>query len=220
MFYGFEDDPDLIFADIHEDGRYLYPGTGAESETGGGRARGTKLNIPMQPGAGDVEFKRAWSRIESYVDHAKPEFILFQCGADSLEGGSGNDTLYANRADDPGATDDGADTLDGGDGEDVLHLAGGDTGTGGMGADSFLVHDPDDSGTGFEITDFDPAEDIVTVFYTPQIDPETDEPVDPVLELVTTPDETGATLLLNGVEIGLITGGQTLTVADIALIPA
>ena len=29
VFYGFVDDPDLIFADIHEDGRYLYPGTGA-----------------------------------------------------------------------------------------------------------------------------------------------------------------------------------------------
>ena len=31
MFYGFEDDPDLIFADIHEDGRNLYPGTGARN---------------------------------------------------------------------------------------------------------------------------------------------------------------------------------------------
>jgi acetoin utilization protein AcuC len=86
MFYGFEDDPDLIFADIHEDGQYLYPGTGAESETGTGRARGTKLNIPLQPGAGDEEFGRAWERVEAYLDHARPEFILFQCGADSLAG--------------------------------------------------------------------------------------------------------------------------------------
>ena len=38
VFYGFEDDPDLIFADIHEDGRYLYPGTGAVTETGRGPA--------------------------------------------------------------------------------------------------------------------------------------------------------------------------------------
>ncbi len=28
VYYAFEDDPDLIFADIHEDGKYLYPGTG------------------------------------------------------------------------------------------------------------------------------------------------------------------------------------------------
>lgn len=86
MFYGFEDDPDLIFADIHEDGRYLYPGTGAASETGIGRARGSKLNIPLAPGAGDAEFRQAWARVEEYLDRSQPEFVLFQCGADSLEG--------------------------------------------------------------------------------------------------------------------------------------
>ncbi|MCH9693127.1 MAG: acetoin utilization protein AcuC [Gammaproteobacteria bacterium] len=86
MFYGFEGDPDLIFADIHEDGQYLYPGTGAASETGSGRARGTKLNIPIAPGADDGDFHRAWTQVESYIDAAKPEFILMQAGADSLEG--------------------------------------------------------------------------------------------------------------------------------------
>ncbi len=86
VFYGFEDDPDFIFADIHEDGRYLYPGTGASSETGTGRARGTKLNIPVAPGADDTEFAGAWRRVEDYLRDARPEFILFQCGADSLEG--------------------------------------------------------------------------------------------------------------------------------------
>ena len=58
VFYGFENDPDLIFADIHEDGRYLYPGTGARDETGAGAARGTKLNIPVPPGADDAVFRR------------------------------------------------------------------------------------------------------------------------------------------------------------------
>lgn len=86
VFYGFEDDPDLIFADIHEDGRYLYPGTGAEDETGKGRAKGTKLNIPLPPGAGDAEFDAVWPRVEATIDASKPEFIILQCGADSLEG--------------------------------------------------------------------------------------------------------------------------------------
>lgn len=86
VFYGFEDDPDLIFADIHEDGRFLYPGTGAETETGTGRARGTKLNIPLPADAGDAEFTAAWARVEAYLDHAQPEFIILQCGADSLAG--------------------------------------------------------------------------------------------------------------------------------------
>lgn len=98
VFYGFEDDPDLIFADLHEDGRFLYPGTGAAEETGVGRARGTKLNIPMAPGAEDSDFSREWSRVESYLEQAKPEFILFQCGADSLKGDPITHLCYTEQA--------------------------------------------------------------------------------------------------------------------------
>jgi acetoin utilization protein AcuC len=98
VFYGFEDDPDLIFADLHEDGRYLYPGTGAAEETGTGRARGTKLNIPMAPGAEDSDFYREWARVESYLEQAKPEFILFQCGADSLKGDPITHLCYTEQA--------------------------------------------------------------------------------------------------------------------------
>lgn len=86
VFYGFEDDPDLLFADIHEDGRSLYPGTGAASETGKGPAVGTKLNLPLPAESGDAEFHDAWNRVEAYVRDTRPEFILFQCGADSLDG--------------------------------------------------------------------------------------------------------------------------------------
>jgi len=86
VFYAFEDDADLVFVDFHEDGRYLYPGTGAVEETGKGPATGTKLNIPMPPGAGDELFFKAWEPAEAFLDQAKPEFILLQCGADSLAG--------------------------------------------------------------------------------------------------------------------------------------
>jgi len=86
VFYAFDDDPDLAFADIHEDGRGLYPGTGAAEETGRGAALGTKLNLPLAAGAGDAEFLVAWDRVESYLARFPSEFILFQCGADSLAG--------------------------------------------------------------------------------------------------------------------------------------
>ncbi len=86
VFYAFEDDPDLIYADIHEDGRYLYPGTGSASETGRGKAAGTKLNIPLPPESGDKAFFAAWERVEAFVREARPEFILLQAGADSLDG--------------------------------------------------------------------------------------------------------------------------------------
>ena len=86
VFYAFEEDPALIFADLHEDGRFLYPGTGAADETGRGAAAGTKLNLPMQPGAGDVEFESAWERVEAHLERFEPEFFLLQCGADSIRG--------------------------------------------------------------------------------------------------------------------------------------
>ena len=86
VYYAFEEDPDLAIADIHEDGRYLYPGTGTANEEGKGIARGTKLNIPLAPGSTDSDFFRAWSRIESFVEGHKPEFIIFQAGVDSMDG--------------------------------------------------------------------------------------------------------------------------------------
>jgi acetoin utilization protein AcuC len=86
VFYAYADDPHLLFADLHEDGRYLFPGTGAADETGLGSARGTKLNLPMPPNAGHDEFLAAWSIVEQYLEQGRPEFILFQCGADSVEG--------------------------------------------------------------------------------------------------------------------------------------
>jgi acetoin utilization protein AcuC len=86
VFYAFESEPRVIIGDIHEDGRFLYPGTGDESETGMGKAEGTKLNIPMPPRAGDEEFRQAFDQVESFVRGFEPEFILFQCGADCLDG--------------------------------------------------------------------------------------------------------------------------------------
>jgi acetoin utilization protein AcuC len=86
VFYGFEDDPELIIGDIHEDGRFLYPGTGWRHESGSGAAAGTKLNLPMPPGAGDEPFLSAWRQVEAHVEAAEPEFVILQCGADGVAG--------------------------------------------------------------------------------------------------------------------------------------
>jgi acetoin utilization protein AcuC len=86
VFYSFADDPDLVFVDFHEDGRFLYPGSGDVSETGIGDAKDTKLNVPMPPGANDETFNKLWPRAEEFIRQARPEFVLIQCGADSIEG--------------------------------------------------------------------------------------------------------------------------------------
>ena len=86
VYYEFEDNPKVIFADIHESGKYLFPGTGYPYETGTGEAAGKKLNIEMNPEDGDEAFSEAWSQVENFIDSEKPEFILMQCGADSVNG--------------------------------------------------------------------------------------------------------------------------------------
>ena len=86
VFYGFESDPGVIFADIHEDGRYLYPGTGARHETGRDAAEGTKLNLPLPPGADDAAFMAVWPEVEAHLRAHEPQFVILQCGADSIAG--------------------------------------------------------------------------------------------------------------------------------------
>jgi acetoin utilization protein AcuC len=86
VFYAFESDPRVIIGDIHEDGRYLYPGTGDSSETGSKGAEGTKLNVPMRPGSTDADFFKAFDEVYGFLEKARPEFILLQCGADCLAG--------------------------------------------------------------------------------------------------------------------------------------
>ena len=86
VFYEFEDDPDLAIVDIHEDGQFLYPGTGSVHETGRGAAKGTKLNLPLAPGSADGQFLRAWEKAEKFLERFEPQFFILQCGADSLAG--------------------------------------------------------------------------------------------------------------------------------------
>lgn len=86
VFYAYEHDPFVAIADVHEDGRYLYPGTGAAAEIGSGAAAGLTLNVPLEPGADDATFAAMWPRVLAHVERAAPEFIILQCGADSLAG--------------------------------------------------------------------------------------------------------------------------------------
>lgn len=86
VYYAFEDEPRLWFADIHEDGRYLYPGSGSPQQIGRGAAEGKKLNIALPPQASDAAFWQVWPQIEALLETAQPEFILLQCGADSVAG--------------------------------------------------------------------------------------------------------------------------------------
>ena len=94
VYYEFEQDPRVIIGDIHEDGNYLYPGTGMEYEAGKGFGAGTKMNVGLAPGSGDKEFFEAFDRVVEFVRKARPEMIFFQCGADGLAGDPITDLRY------------------------------------------------------------------------------------------------------------------------------
>ena len=94
VFYEFEPDPRVIIGDIHEDGRFLYPGTGDERETGTGFGTGTKMNVALGPGSGDAQFFEAFNRVEEFVRRLRPGMIFFQCGADGLSGDPITDLNY------------------------------------------------------------------------------------------------------------------------------
>jgi acetoin utilization protein AcuC len=86
VFYAFEEDASVIIADLHETGQSLYPGTGAAEERGRGAAAGTKLNVPLAAGAGDEEFAAVWPEMLAHIERHAPDFIILQCGADSVVG--------------------------------------------------------------------------------------------------------------------------------------
>ncbi len=105
-------------------------------------------------------------------------FMFGGTGADVLEGGDFRDVLYgqgwetSNAAYDYASfyADDGApDTLRGGGGIDELHFSDGDTVSGGEDRDFFYAHDivgTLGSANPSTITDFDPDEELLTLFDT------------------------------------------------------
>ncbi|MBA3749728.1 MAG: acetoin utilization protein AcuC [Nitrosopumilus sp.] len=99
VYYEFEKDSTVFIADIHEDGRYLYPGTGKETESGSGNAKGTKLNVTMKPNSTDVDFVAAFKKVEEFIDTiAKPELIILQCGTDCIGGDPLTHLQYTSKA--------------------------------------------------------------------------------------------------------------------------
>ena len=75
----FWDEPEVLFASTHQ--MPLYPGTGAERESG---AHGQVVNAPLPPGAGGKAFrKRFEGRVLPAVEAFRPELVLVSAGFDA-----------------------------------------------------------------------------------------------------------------------------------------
>lgn len=78
----FESDPSVMYVSTHQ--YPYYPGTGAASEQGEGRGKGTVVNCPMRAGAGDKAYELAFrERIMPALEAYAPEIILISAGFDA-----------------------------------------------------------------------------------------------------------------------------------------
>ena len=79
----FYDDPRVLTVSLHEDGHYLFPGTGFTDEIGTGPGRGYSVNVPLPPYTRDVSYLYAFQEIVPPLARAfKPDVIVSQLGAD------------------------------------------------------------------------------------------------------------------------------------------
>lgn len=82
--WGFYDDPQVLTFSIHESGRHLFPGTGELDEIGEGRARGTSVNIPLEPGTdGDNWLACLETALPDILAAFRPDILITQHGCDT-----------------------------------------------------------------------------------------------------------------------------------------
>ncbi|GAB2500290.1 acetoin utilization protein AcuC [Promicromonospora xylanilytica] len=80
----FWDDPRVLTVSIHEDGRTLFPGTGASADVGSGAAEGSVVNIPVPARTTGAAWLRAIDAVvPALVRQHRPQAIVSQHGCDA-----------------------------------------------------------------------------------------------------------------------------------------
>lgn len=80
--HSFEDDPSVLFFSTHQFPHY--PGTGRESEHGRGAGEGYTINVPMEAGEGDDEYRAVFHKVlVPAAERFKPELVIISAGFDA-----------------------------------------------------------------------------------------------------------------------------------------
>jgi len=83
VMYGFYGNGRVLDVDFHQDGRTLFPGTGAVAESGSGDGAGTKVNVPLPPGSGDEALVPLARRLlPPLLETFDPGLVVVQHGVD------------------------------------------------------------------------------------------------------------------------------------------
>lgn len=78
----FYDDPTVAFFSTHQ--YPFYPGTGAISDIGRGRGRGSTMNVPFPAGVGDKGYAQAFEQLLiPFARRFQPDLILVSAGYDA-----------------------------------------------------------------------------------------------------------------------------------------
>jgi acetoin utilization deacetylase AcuC-like enzyme len=77
-----EMDPELLYISIHEHPSFSYPGTGYEEERGLGKGKGSIINLPLMPGAGDAQLEELLPQVEQAIAGFAPDALIVAAGFD------------------------------------------------------------------------------------------------------------------------------------------
>ena len=79
----FYQEPKVLFIDLHQDPRTLYPGTGFAHEIGAEDGKGYTVNVPMPPGASDAAYEYALDEVFApLAEEFEPQIIIRNGGSD------------------------------------------------------------------------------------------------------------------------------------------
>jgi acetoin utilization deacetylase AcuC-like enzyme len=80
--HSFDDDPSVLFFSTHQYPHY--PGTGGAEERGRGAGEGTTINVPMDAGEGDDEYRAVFQKVLlPAADSFKPDAVIISAGFDA-----------------------------------------------------------------------------------------------------------------------------------------
>ena len=79
----FYSDPRVLFIDLHQDPRTLYPGTGFANQIGEGEGKGFTINVPLPMYAGFDSYQLAFDEVVLPVaEEFKPQVVIRNGGSD------------------------------------------------------------------------------------------------------------------------------------------
>ncbi|MDD3814313.1 MAG: histone deacetylase [Desulfocapsaceae bacterium] len=91
----FEREEDSLYVSIHEHPSFSYPGTGYADEKGFAAGRGSILNLPLSPGAGDAQLLALLPLVEEKIAQWQPDAMIVAAGFDGHRADEMSGLLYS-----------------------------------------------------------------------------------------------------------------------------